>query len=99
MLLIPADGVAYSLLERNSRPQAQLALDLAAINCITPVVPRPILNVADQRSRLAHDVEQCLCQSEVGALTAAADVVNFAGPPLPPHAIDRGTMIADMNPV
>src|SRR5437667_11045370 len=92
VLLVPLHGVAQPLLERDVWPPAQLALHLAAVDGVTAVVPGTILDVADERARLAHDVQKGQGEVEVGALAAAADVVDFAGPAGTPDAFDGRAM-------
>src|SRR5262245_20816782 len=55
VLLIPAHRLAQSLLERHLRFPVQLTLRLGAVDGVAAVVAGPVLDIADQRGRLAQD--------------------------------------------
>src|SRR5262245_31327187 len=56
-LLVPAHGSCESVLERVLRLPAQDARDLRRIERVAAVVSGTILDVADERSRLAGELE------------------------------------------
>jgi len=51
---VPVDGPGDALLERDRGLPAQLTDDLAGINGIPAIVPRPVLHVPNQALRLAQ---------------------------------------------
>src|SRR5262249_21257741 len=96
---VPLHGLLEPFLEADRRPPAEFLLHFRAVDGVAAVVAGPVLDVADQRPRLAHRVEQRVRQFEVVALAVAADVVDLADAPLAPHAVDAGAVVADVDPV
>src|SRR5262245_53047767 len=72
VLLIPPDRVAQAPVEGHPPRPAEFALRLVAVDRVPPVVPRPVLHVADQRLRLAEQFEQQVRQFQVRLFATAA---------------------------
>src|SRR5438128_182735 len=84
---VPANGLAQAFFKGDRWAPTEFALDLAAIDRIATVVPRAVLDVANHRARLVHDIEQGVSQLKVAVLVPAADVVDFADTASSPNAL------------
>jgi hypothetical protein len=104
---VPAHGLAQAALEGLLRPPAELALDLARVDRVAPVVAGPVGDVRDQAAvrtwRIgSHLVEQGadgLDDLDVRLLVPAADVVGLADAAARQHLADRGAVVRDVEPV
>src|SRR5437667_11916718 len=97
VLDIPTNGIAKALIKGNGGLPSEFPFDLGAVDGVAAIVAGAVSDVADERTWLAHHVEQGVRQLQVSALAAAADVVDFADASFRPHPVDRGTVITNVN--
>src|SRR5256885_1015912 len=71
---VPLDGVGETARELELRLPAELALELAGIDRVAPVVPEPVGDVAHEAPRLAERVQDERRDVDVLALVAAPEV-------------------------
>src|SRR5207237_8760236 len=77
---VPVDGLLQPLLEAARAHPAELALDLGVVDGVATIVARPIDDEADERVRLAEQVEEGVDDLQGGPRGAAADGVDLALP-------------------
>src|SRR4051812_42658265 len=65
VVLVPQDRRSQPLCKGDLRPPPQLALGLRAVDGVAPVVPRTILDVADERGGLAEGRQEGVSQLQV----------------------------------
>src|SRR5262249_23222587 len=105
---VPTDRLAQTTFESFLRLPTKLAFDLARVNSIAPVVPRPIFHEGNLLSirlavtpRLApvQDVAEVTHHFKIRFLAGRPDIVHLARAPSLQHAPDCGTMVRDVQPV
>ncbi len=91
---IPTHCLAQPAFKRLSRTPAQLARNFSRINCVAPVVSRPVLNVSDKplpwcqirlRPHLVHNAANRRHHIDVRALAVTANVVRLSRSPIFEH--------------
>src|SRR5215471_18901033 len=106
MLEIPARGVEQPLFERVARLPTELAAYPGRVDCVPPVMSRPIRNerlegaiAAGAGPQAIERVADGVDDLEVRSLVAAADIVLFADASPLEHEQQAGTVIVDVQPV
>ena len=75
------------------------AASSAAVHRVAAIVPGPVLDLHDQRPRLAELLEQERHDLAVRPLRRAGDVVRLARLAVAQHEVDRGGVVADVQPL
>src|SRR5258708_3601010 len=105
---VPADRLAQTALERFLRLPTKLALDLARINPVAPIVAGPILHESDLLPiglavaaglALVKDVTYEMHHLKVRLLVRGADIIGLARPASLQHAPDCSTVVRNVEPV
>ena len=74
------------------------ARQLRAVHRVAPVVARPVLDLHDQRPRLAEVVEEERDDVAVGPFRRPGDVVGLARLAVTQDVVDRGGVVGDVQP-
>src|SRR6516225_11148210 len=75
---VPLDGLADAVRERDLRLPAGQPRELARIDRVAPVVPGAVLDVTDERARLAEQLENRAGDGEHVELVLRPDVERLA---------------------
>src|SRR5439155_3731548 len=97
VLAIPGDGLPEPVLEAPLRGPAERR-ELRAIERVAAVVAETVLDVPDEPGVGTGELQDPAGQLEVLELTAA-DVVDLSGLPFAQDELDRGAVVADVDPL
>ena len=95
---VPVHGLPEPRFDRCRRAPAQ-SRELGGVERIATVVPRPVVDEANQALRLSESREHLARDQNVLRLVAARDVVGLSGLAGLEQEIDRGRVIFDEEPV
>jgi hypothetical protein len=104
---VPADSFANSTLEGVRRNPAEFALNFRSINCIPPIVTRPVFNEGNQFLRVAaqlrcefvNQITDQFHDVDIGPLIVAADVVGLCILAASQYLPQRFIVIAHIKPI
>ena len=97
--LIPVDCLPQPVIQRNRRLPAQFAFHLLAIKSIPPVMPRTILDVREQRLRLADHLQQTPRDGQILFDVETPDVIYLANAPALENGQNSAAIIFYVQPI
>ena len=98
MVRVPRDGLFEPLVEGSARRPSEQS-QFAAVEGVTPVVPRPVGDGAHETGGLAEPLEDGPADVDVAPLVAAADVVDLAGGASLEDHVESLAVVAHEEPV
>src|SRR5579864_398093 len=103
---IPAHRLLDAGVEGLERAPAELTLELARVDRVALIVPRPVGDKRDERlvgarprAKLIQDQADALDDIDVAALVAAPDIVFLADPASRHNEVEGASVVVDIEPV
>jgi len=99
VVLIPLNRAGQPFGEIPASLPAQRGLELAAVQCVPAVVPRPVRDELNERARFPEDVRDSAGNLDIPQLAFAADVVHLGVRAPVQDEVESAAMVLDVNPV
>ena len=99
IVLVPRNRLRNSLFKRNAWRPTERSCDLGVVDCVSAVVPRSILHIANQVFLRAECMDDQAYDVQVCALIVAADIVDFARQTARENRVERAAMVVHIQPV
>src|SRR6267154_3887820 len=99
IILIPFDGLADALFQRNFRLPTELRLDFCRVQSIAAIVTGTVGNIAKQGLWLASQMEQTLSHGKIFFHVRTADIVDLADSPSLKDCQNSAAIVFHVQPV